>query len=236
MNSGRISLNERLIEENNNAHIKSEFLNSITDYPTVNKQYRNISRVLLEMGFELTMIEMIFCFFNVQSIEQGISLLTKEEGQWQHMYIESEGKVCMVCGEYCDHLNLNINPPRILRDSLSLINEKIRRSKETMKSKDSFISVGEENPFQSEEGIVIKVLNTNKKRKEEVVVENDCDVCFSALPENPYHLNCKHKFCDDCWKYYLEEKITTSQVKFFNKNKIVGKQTYMHDEGLPRNC
>jgi len=208
--------------------IKNEFLNLKPKYSKENKEYRFIVKELVDMGFEIEIIDMCFCFFNIRSIEQAISYVTKEDGIWQHDYIESENKLCIICKENCDHLNykISISRKQIERESL---NKKFDRNSITSRSNSKSQNLSEENSEISinfkpsndkdciinlglfKEEISTKKTDTNAA-KEDVL----CKVCEMESPlEDTYQLDCEHVFCMDCWYNYLEDKISDSDVKIF---------------------
>jgi hypothetical protein len=216
--------------------IKREFLNLKSTYSQENKKYRNIVKELIDMGFELEMIDMCFCFFNIQSIEEAITYLTKDEGVWQHNYIESENKLCIICNENSDHINYHIyNSKKLERDSL---NKKFSRHSFSSQN----FSSPQHSVFDSRDADLIinfKRISSLKKQESgltinskklsglkndhndnviEEVKENQmenvlCKVCeIESTIEDTFHLKCGHVFCKECWYFYLDQKISHSEV------------------------
>lgn len=86
--------------------IKNEFINNKNSQNNfLNKNQKEIIQNLILMGFNIEMIDMCFCFFEINSIEQAVQLMSKENEIWQHDYVKSENNLCIVCNEYSDHKN-----------------------------------------------------------------------------------------------------------------------------------
>ena len=219
--------------------IKREFLNSKSNYSQENKHYRNIMKELIDMGFELQMIDMCFCFFNIKSMEEAITFLTKDEGIWQHNYIESENKLCIICNENSDHINYQIyNTKKIERESLNK-----RFSRNSLSSSNMHDSIPRKFFEEAESDQLIKfkkikgvedeesrlIINTNQfnetitEDKNIISVDEEgkndsiyvlCKVCeLESSLEDCFNLKCKHTFCKECWYFYLDQKISHSEVK-----------------------
>jgi hypothetical protein len=223
-------MNEPLI--NDTLAIKREFLNLKPAYSKDNKEYIFMAKELKDMGFELEMIDMCFCFFNIKTIEQAIQYMTKDNGVWQHMYIESENKLCVICNENSDHLNYIIS----LNNTSSQIRDRLNNSKSSFSSsnflnksdmsnllKKNISNLSNINVNTSNTGnnnVMIRKLDSDeidiaitiKSLQHKNVVCKVCEIEY-ALKEC-FKLNCNHNFCLDCWYYYLEQKISTSDVNF----------------------
>lgn len=163
---------------------------------------------LCNMGFDIEMIELCFCYFKIDSIEQIINYLTKEDDIWQHDYIEGENKICLICKEYSDHFNMKVNRDRINLDNIiNLRNSNLNIDLNRI-SKISSNSHFSSNPNSSKD---ISILVKNKS---ENLLENlECQVCCCEVPASEcFSQTCGHFFCNECWRDYLEEKISNSNV------------------------
>ncbi len=90
--------------------IKNEFINNKnSENNYLNENQKQIIQSLIVMGFNIEMIDMCFCFFTINNVEQAVYLMSKENEIWQHDYIESENKICIVCKEHSDHKNFITN-------------------------------------------------------------------------------------------------------------------------------
>jgi hypothetical protein len=140
------------------------------------------------------MIEMIFSFYSIDSLDQAIIYMTKENGVWQHNYIESEEDTCIICNEKCDHIDFRSSiHSRTLDEEIDIrINEKPPTIN---------LKVVNEN-FDS-----ITITEESKSSGDEIV----CSICFTISNE-VYSLKCKHVFCSDCWKEYLLNLINEGKV------------------------
>jgi hypothetical protein len=160
-------------------------------------------RELMEMGFEKNMIDMCFCFNNITNLEQAIILMTKEDGVWQHNYIPDDNRLCSICGELSDHIDLLISSDnrssraREERESLNV------RLKSSILSRRSYISGEDSNS---------SYLVVPTERKEEQVDDNICEICYCNSMDDAFRLSCNHAYCLECWKDYIVTKINNSEV------------------------
>ena len=109
MDSSFTQINEPLLHDI--LTIKNGFKNNKN---FLDKNQYEIIEALVLMGFNLEMIDMCFCFFTINSIEQAVSMMSKENDIWQHDYIESENNLCNICNEYSDHKNFIIDKEKKL--------------------------------------------------------------------------------------------------------------------------
>lgn len=154
----------------------------------VNRQ--KLTFQLIEMGYKLEQIDKCFLFFECNSLGQISTYLTKEDGIWQHKFIEGENKRdCEVCNEYASHLDLKITTD-------------IKLNSNSFNSSYSFSEISLKNSFLSQQIGKIEI------------TERNCLVCFNTLEKESraYKMKCRHYFCLDCWYLYLEEKITNFKV------------------------
>lgn len=226
------NLNEPLI--NDALNIKQEFLNSKTNYSVLNINYKQIVIKLIDMGFSLEMIDMCFCFYNVNSIETAISLMTKENDVWQHKYIQSENKLCIICNELTDHIDY------VVSDRISKIKEEreslnIRISKSLSNNNKSLGSSQSNEKLKEEIKEELKEENIDEIR---IKISNNmikCKVCECDFGiEELFSLHCDHMFCIDCWRYYLDQKIINSDVYNIQFNQVLGVTNELYDERMRR--
>lgn len=57
------------------------------------------------MGYKKETFDLLNQFFELKSIEDLVTLLSKEKGIWQHNYIQGNDNLCQICNEDSDHLN-----------------------------------------------------------------------------------------------------------------------------------
>jgi hypothetical protein len=191
------NLKEPLIKDT--IEIRNEFINENNVLKKYDSTSKLIMKELLEMGFSLNMIEMVHCFCQITSIEHAITLLSKEGGVWQHNYIEAEDKLCVICSEHTDHINLRMTLHTPLSIRCSGIERVSLRKSSSLKS---------QNPFERNHEINLKIKSSLILKAE----ENSCMICEEIIEVNTIRLTCIHLFCSECWLSYLEEKINTNQV------------------------
>eukprot|EP00546_Thalassionema_frauenfeldii_P009930 CAMPEP_0178920662 /NCGR_PEP_ID=MMETSP0786-20121207/15126_1 /TAXON_ID=186022 /ORGANISM="Thalassionema frauenfeldii, Strain CCMP 1798" /LENGTH=669 /DNA_ID=CAMNT_0020594747 /DNA_START=1500 /DNA_END=3509 /DNA_ORIENTATION=+ len=52
----------------------------------------------------------------------------------------------------------------------------------------------------------------------DTILDTTCEVCYSddIVPSRMYSLECSHSFCQDCWKAYIENKVTEGRNHLLN--------------------
>lgn len=117
--------------------IKKEFISNKNNQKNVlDENQQEIIENLVFMGFNLEMIDMCFCFFTINNIEQAIQFMSKENEIWQHDYIKSESNLCIICNEFSNHKNLIIDKEKKLEKLKKLndsFNSKFRSSIEYLR-------------------------------------------------------------------------------------------------------
>lgn len=187
-----IILREPLVNEA--VIIKREFLESKSSFRKSNTNYKLIARELLDMGFELEMIDMCFCFFNIENITDAVNYMTKDEGVWQHKYIEDENKCCIVCKQNEGHIDYIVEGK----------GHDIREHRESLNIKAGSIP----SSLDRQKNTILDVEGDPEYIKGEA-----CLICQEdKLSEEFYSIDVKHTFCASCWKSYVEEKIYSNDV------------------------
>ena len=168
------------------------------------------------------MAKKVYILLKPKNINEALDFLTKENGIYQHDFMERHGKndVCFICGESSkNHINYEPEKKSILdsiRDSLSHSKNGIESDLISFsKNKDSILIIDDDKKENENE-----IKNDNRTfyyAREEVF----CDLCFEELSKEEKEKNfilCKHMFCSDCYLNYFQDKI---------KNNKVGKITCM---------
>ena len=58
-----------------------------------------------------------------------------------------------------------------------------------------------ENYYKIQSGIILS-------QNPEIIEEDYCIICYEDINNKQFSsLNCKHTFCDNCWKNYLEIEV-----------------------------
>jgi hypothetical protein len=170
---------------------------------------------LIHMGFKVEMINKALFINKDQnlSIEQMVSLLTVENGVWQHNYIEENG-LCFICGENSNHLNYS-TPERIsLRNSLSKRLDSLVKikSEELFRRKSNSISSLSLKHTNSQVNMEIFQKRPLKENDDKLTENIECPVCMCNVePEDAHCLSCKHSFCKDCWREFIREEIHSNK-------------------------
>lgn len=183
-----------MVDSNPRDHLISEDMIRIqNEYLQLSHEDTKELRIqLLEMGFNLSIINMVFCFYTIKSIDDAISYMTKIDDVWQHHYTNVDNK-CLICGENGPHFDHHETDPGIDEESYREMN-KSRISK-------SFLI--EQERRKSYSGQV-----------DDVDEEELCSVCFCENIEKNLHLSikCGHKFCLTCWENYVSEAVKCGKV------------------------
>lgn len=170
---------------------------------------------LLEMGFDLKLINNCIMFFHITSVEQAVEYLSKMDGKWNHTFLDFDGqnnnnnsnsssrikeKTCLVCNEKFDnHYSARnsgiINGDNLIRNNsnennINIINiELIKRNSSSNKN----------------------IFDYKKKSEISNVSYKICEICQGDIFD-AYNLDCKHEFCRECLREYILNKINTSNV------------------------
>jgi len=117
--------------------IKNQFVNNKnTQNNFLDNNQNEIIENLIFMGFNIEIIDMCFCFFTINTIEQAVQIMSKEKDIWQHDYIKSENTLCIICNEFSDHKNFIIDKEKKLEKLKELndsFNSKFRSSIEYLR-------------------------------------------------------------------------------------------------------
>lgn len=154
------------------------------------KNFENISKELILMGFSPNMVLHSFMVFRYQTVEDGIEALSKNsEGLWNHRYYAGEDDLCFICDfGPDDHRNIRMltrAPSKpVIQINPSVLEKKLSIKKEPEKEFNLKINV------------------------------NSCQICFLEINEreNKFNLQCQHQFCKECMIEYLKEEIRNSRV------------------------
>jgi RNase P subunit RPR2 len=162
---------------------------------------RQIQRQLLEMGFDITLVNKLFTYYNITRIEQAIDYLTKIDDKWNHPFVNysNERSVCLVCKELYEQHNTELEGGNVIKriPSSSNLNNNQRVDSRSSRNNpnNSF-----ENRGSHEQDIQFKGAKT-------------CQICFEQFrPGELNMLPCKENICRSCVIEYLAAKITTSDV------------------------
>ena len=177
-------------------------LRSIQDNPTVKEH----QLILLNMGFDLEMINKAIKYSNYLTIEDLIEYLTKENGLWKHPFILKETPPPLSASNNLD------NPISLMQsiNHISLFQKKICDicGEEEQYHEQFPIS----NPFKQ---LVANTNSINSNNNSFVIEKNQnltCGICLCDI-ENPITLEkCDHTFCSDCFKQHIEELIKANRI------------------------
>lgn len=201
--------------------------NQNSEYIFVDKNAQVLQHRLLEMGFELTMINKVIIHLQVKTTQEALRYLIKNEndGLWEHPFIPIEEKPVPNLSQGFPKPNTE----QLLNQALTTIGsgqklcdicgEPIQNHRIQNNNKEEEIIPKENNQIQRDPNIII-VQQENKKEEEnkndkEDEKENEqiCGICLGEL-ENPVDIEkCHHKFCLDCFQDYLNNKIMINDIE-----------------------
>lgn len=204
-----------------------------TEFPNVTQ----IQRELIEMGFDIILINKIFNRFNIISLQQAVEFLVKVDGMWNHPFVSislvnmndensnSVSKICEICNDLIIAHRSNINPAEIFkkREENKILSKtysnKNLHCKPNSLNNDTDSVVSEHNYSNKSEKINLtqsnyqNIFDQNKnsviKFKETILT---CGICLSQLTD-PAKLPCEENFCSACLMEYLNFKINSSDVE-----------------------
>lgn len=162
---------------------------SITMYDNIS----NIKFFLLKKGFQAHNIDLLFYFFHINSIEDALTLLSKNiSGVWQHQRINIDSRTCIICDE--DTLHISDYPPFIefnnCSNNCSIYNKNITS-------------------FSKESDSILNVEKNGNKNNDKFL----CCICYSEIISNlNLDIGCIHKFCINCYQSYIQTKISTQDI------------------------
>ena len=153
-----------------------------------------IQKQLIEMGYNIDLINKVLNYFEVTSIERALDYLSKNNQKWNHPFVNVEinnvnnADKCIICNDFIhDHIiiNNNIFAPHFESEG---------------QRKDSLI--------------LKKTISIDVNTYNEISIKKNkmCDICLSTIILS-YELECKHIFCKDCLVDYLSNKITNADVE-----------------------
>jgi hypothetical protein len=182
-----------------------------------NEQKRKIQLNLINMQFDLIMINKIFENYEIEDEEQAINYLIPIDGVWMHPFIPKK----LDDPNRIDPYNINER----LKNSINNIIIKIRPNSKCeicnepitnhidhgnyeIKSKSSSLnkSNNENNNEQNNNNIDN---NNNEENKSNEL----CGICMGEIDDPIIIPNCNHKFCHDCFLDYLINKINTNDIE-----------------------
>ena len=176
---------------------------------------------LLEMGFDLIMINKVITYFHVKTTDEALYYLIKNEndGLWNHPFIPLEQKENI----QINNVIKDRNPEQLVNKAISqfrpeqqvctICGEGIasHRIKEEEEKNDDNLS---EN-IRVGNTKNIEMIEMKNKKEEEEKKEDDslCGICLGEF-ENPIRVqNCNHKFCQECFVEYLNNKIKINDIE-----------------------
>ena len=213
------SLLDNNIENNNyneNIYINNE--NYIENTPNDYSE-NNIKDTLINMGFEDSLVTIIFNNIHPLDIQEALDYLNQnEQGLFTHSYIVNDRFVCSICGKgrgahvnealFLEPINNDNN------DNNNLNNNLINNEDITFISNSNSID-NDSSSRKSTRNIFESYYNRTKLNNKNLYPYKTCGICEEKINENDINkikIKCNHVFCKDCWLNYLEEKINNANV------------------------
>jgi hypothetical protein len=182
----------------------------------------NMGKLYLNLGYDKNMIDALFSVYSINTLDQAIQYLSIENGEWQHNYIEENNR-CLICREDSDHIDYKSkkgNPikEKIMKEKEEL-NERISRislNSIIMKKNSSCNNFSDNDSSRTLQNIFEPYSGS---QEEEIKMKNEsfytCLICFLDFNLNDlFELKCKHSFCINCWKSYIENLIMEGKIEF----------------------
>jgi hypothetical protein len=186
------------------------------------QQQNNIQRELIEMGFDIKTVNKILSHFAIQTLEQAIDYLVKNDGLWNHPFvsinmkntiinIEGETKQSIIC-DICSDLAISHKLNPLQKENINeIFQERIKKydSSQKIPSKGSFLS-NKSDSIKSIRSDRIRSIH-NKPISDK---KSTCQICLEELLEfQVCKINCGEIFCKSCISDYLSFKILSADVE-----------------------
>jgi len=174
-------------------------------------------QMLVDMGFEVDLINTIYKNMNPVDLQEALDFLNKnEKGKFTHSYLVNENNVCTICGKgRSEHESDVLFVENNGRHSLSFSDE----GDDDNDFLDDYLigrTNSNSNRFNAYETTYRNSLgkeNSKKNNELKEIQQRECGICFEKI-DSPANvaLKCGHYFCNDCWTDYLKEKIINANV------------------------
>lgn len=177
----------------------SESISSSKENDYSKDRVHSLQESLLEMGFELRMINAVISHFNIQTKEEAIFYLVKTDGQYNHQFIPRDT---------ANQLSDNTTPTRnFMKTALSRFN-----SSNSQNVCEICLEPIESHRIKSNTNLNSNEMNAKNKIYIENQKDDTCQICLSELTNPVVIENCRHKFCRECFYEYLRSKIIINDI------------------------
>ena len=190
---------------------------------TDNEQKRKIQLNLINMQFDLVMINKIFENYEIEDEEQAIHYLVPIEGIWMHPFIPKKLDDPNRINPYnlnerlknsINKIIIKIRPNSVCEICGSPITNHIDHGNYEIKSKSSVnLSNNENNNNENNNNQNNNNSDNNNNNNEESKSNDLCGICMGEIDDPIIIPNCNHKFCHDCFLDYILNKINTNDIE-----------------------
>ena len=184
-------------------------INTNKSYFKMNEEAQKIQKELIKMGFDISMINKVITYFQIKSVEEGIHYLTKIEGKWEHPFIKSEKNE-----NEQKKISISSLPQKYMR-KISVI-QKFEEENELCEICGEPKTEHRINENDLNDTINNKNNNDIKNSEESKIISDDNNICKICLGnfDNPIQIEtCKHKFCKECFKEYILDRIINNNIE-----------------------
>ncbi len=204
-NNKNIPRNQPIIKE-----LSLKLRNKSNTNPNLIKNFENISKDLIKMGFQPNMVLNSFLALQYETIEDAIEIMSKNSNDlWNHKFFAGEDELCFICDQMPSaHVGMTVVSTGItgINDNISLL---VKKKSSGPQQAPVPVPV----PVYNKGETVLTVVNNGDGDVIKINV-NSCEICFmEILQDQKYNLNCKHEFCKECIIEYLKEEIKNARVE-----------------------
>ena len=175
----------------------------------VKDETQYIQKELIKMGFDISMVNKVITYFQIKSVEEGIHYLSKTEGKWEHPFIKRENN---------ENQEKKMNIPSISQKYMRKFSviQKFEEENELCEICGEPKTEHRINENDLNDTINNKNNNDIKNSEESKIISDDnniCNICLGNF-DNPIQIEtCKHKFCKECFKEYILDRIINNNIE-----------------------
>ena len=182
--------------------------NQNSDALIIDQNAQQLQQTLLEMGYDLSMINKVITHFHVKTKDEAIYYLSKNDDLWNHPFIPLEEEPAQSSNAFANA------PQNLMSKAFTQFGGEVTQKCEICgEYAETHRFVHHEE--KKEDNVVIEEHKEENLLIEEKKEEDSqlCGICLGEL-ENPLQMQgCSHRFCRGCFYDYLVNKISINDIE-----------------------